>query len=83
MISTLDTFLENFAEIEPFCAGLKKISYEQKKFILIFSSLFDFHYSDLISGSVYRKDIGSEFNRGMELFNKEKYPGPSVSSIPM
>jgi len=30
-ISTLSTFLNKIAEIEPFCAGLKKISYEQKK----------------------------------------------------
>jgi len=31
IISTLLIYFEEFAEIEPFCAWPKKISYEQKK----------------------------------------------------
>lgn len=30
VINTLSAFLNKIAEIEPFCARLKKISYEQK-----------------------------------------------------
>ncbi len=46
----------------------------RKNFILIFSSLLIF--LNQISSQVpfIQKEIGSEFNRGMELFNKEKYP---------
>ena len=46
----------------------------RKHFILIFSTLLIF--LNQISSQVpfIQKEIGSEFNRGMELFNKEKYP---------
>ena len=53
MISTLGTFLENFAEIEPFCAGLKKISYEQKKIHSAFYSPFILYSSYLITGTLH------------------------------
>jgi TolA-binding protein len=46
----------------------------RKHFILIFSSLLIF--INQISSQVpfIQKEMGSEFNRGVELFNKEKYP---------
>ncbi len=46
----------------------------RKKFILIFSSLLIFIIQISSQVPFTGKDIGSEFNRGMELFNKEKYP---------
>ena len=46
----------------------------RKKFILIFSSLLIFLIQISSQVPFIGKDIGSEFNRGMELFNKEKYP---------
>jgi TolA-binding protein len=46
----------------------------RKKFILIVSSLLIFLFQISSQVPFIGKDIGSEFNRGMELFNKEKYP---------
>jgi TolA-binding protein len=46
----------------------------RKKFILIFSSLLIFLIQVSSQVPFVGKEIGSEFNRGMELFNKEKYP---------
>ena len=46
----------------------------RKKFILIFSSLLIFLIQISSQVPFIGKEIGSEFNRGMELFNKEKYP---------
>jgi TolA-binding protein len=36
--------------------------------------LLSFYERYLFTGSVHRKGTGSEFNRAMELFSKEKYP---------
>jgi TolA-binding protein len=46
----------------------------RKKFSLIFSSLLIFIIQISSQVPFLGKEIGSEFNRGMELFNKEKYP---------
>jgi TolA-binding protein len=47
---------------------------DRKKIILIFSSLTIFIIHALSQVPFAAKELGSEFNRGMELFNKEKYP---------
>ncbi len=46
----------------------------RKKFILIFSSLLLFIIRLSSQIPFVGNEIGSDFNRGMELFNKEKYP---------
>jgi TolA-binding protein len=46
----------------------------RKKLILIFSSLFIFIIQISSQVPFVGKEIGSDFNRGLELFNKEKYP---------
>ena len=46
----------------------------RKKVILIFSSLLIFLIQVSSQVPFISNEVGSEFNRGMELFNKEKYP---------
>lgn len=46
----------------------------RNKLILIFSSLLIFFVQVSSQVSFTGKELGSEFNRGMELYNKEKYP---------
>ncbi|MCE5347859.1 MAG: tetratricopeptide repeat protein [Bacteroidales bacterium] len=46
----------------------------RNKFILIFSFLFIFMIQVSSQVAFTAKEMDSEFNRGMELFNKEKYP---------
>jgi len=46
----------------------------RNKFILIFSFLLIFIIQISAQVPFTVREIGSEFNRGMELFNKEKYP---------
>jgi TolA-binding protein len=46
----------------------------RNKFILIFSFLLIFIIQVSAQVPFTVREIGSEFNRGMELFNKEKYP---------
>ncbi len=46
----------------------------RNKFILIFSTLFIFLLRASSQVPFVSHEIGSDFNRGMELFNKEKYP---------
>ena len=46
----------------------------RKKFILIFSSLLVFINQLSSQIPFVAGEVGSEFNRGLELFSKEKYP---------
>ena len=54
--------------------GQIKIVMNRKKIILIFSFLLVFIIQISSQVPFLGREIGSEFNRAMELFNKEKYP---------